>query len=223
VEGTFTPAALGGGSPSRILNGHSAVEARYNDVDPVYGETRDIRLMGFVLFLIADCVLFASFIFAYLYLRVSAPVWPPIVDGKQLPWLDTSFAAVNSVVLFGSGVTMHFALEAWKRLDKRVFNLWMGATIVLGIGFLLGQAHEYSLAIPEMTWQGSAMGASFYTLTGLHGFHVFVGVIYLITLMIQANRGVYTGSKYFGLTAGTLYWHFVDVIWVALFFLFYIW
>ena len=62
-----------------------------------------------------------------------------------------------------------------------------------------------------MTWQGSAFGASFFTLTGMHGFHVFVGVIYLSVLMIQANRGVYTGSKYFGLTAGTLYWHFVDV------------
>jgi cytochrome c oxidase subunit 3 len=66
------------------------------------------------------------------------------------------------------------------------------------------------------------MGATFFTLTGMHGFHVFVGVVYLITLLIQANQGVYTGSKYFGLTAGTLYWHFVDVIWVALFYLFYL-
>jgi cytochrome c oxidase subunit 3 len=57
----------------------------------------------------------------------------------------------------------------------------------------------------------------------MHGFHVFVGVCYLIILGVQANRGVYTGSKYFGLTAGTLYWHFVDVIWVALFSLFYLW
>jgi cytochrome c oxidase subunit 3 len=66
-------------------------------------------------------------------------------------------------------------------------------------------------------------GASFFTLTGLHGFHVFAGVVFLTVLAIQANRGVYTGSKYFGLVAGTLYWHFVDVIWVLLFFLFYLW
>jgi cytochrome c oxidase subunit III len=197
------------------------VEARYNDVDPVYFETRDMRLLGFLFFLISDCILFSSFIFAYMYLRTSAPTWPPFVDGHQLPWFDTSFAALNSVVLFGSGVTMHFALENWKHLNKQMFNAWLLATIVLGIGFLLGQAHEYRTV--AVTWSGSTMGASFFTLTGMHGFHVFVGVVYLTILAIQANRGIYTGSKYFGLTAGTLYWHFVDVIWVFLFFLFYLW
>ena len=124
-------------------------------------------------------------------------------------------------MLFGSGVTMHFALENWKNLKKGAFNMWMILTIVLGIAFLGGQAHEYLSA--QMTWQGSAFGASFFTLTGMHGFHVFVGVVYLTVLLVQANRGVYTGSKYFGLTAGTLYWHFVDVIWVLLFYLFYLW
>ncbi len=201
--------------------GHAAVSARYHDVDPVYGETRDIRLLGFVLILMSDCILFSSFIFAYVFLRLQAPAWPPFVDGHQLPWFDTNFAAVNSIVLFGSGVTMHFALENWKHLNKAKFNLWLLATIVLGIAFLGGQAHEYSSV--GISWAGSTMGASFFTLTGMHGFHVFIGVCYLIVLGIQANQGVYTGSKYFGLTAGTLYWHFVDVIWVALFFLFYLW
>lgn len=203
------------------LAGHDAVAARYRNVDPVYAETRDLRLLGFVFFLISDCVLFGAFIFAYMYLRTSAAAWPPSVDGHQLPWFDTSFAAYNSIVLFGSGVTMHFALENWKHMHRAKFNFWLVATIVLGIGFLLGQAHEYSSV--GITWAGSTMGASFFTLTGMHGFHVTVGVVYLITLLIQANRGVYTESKYFGLTAGTLYWHFVDVIWVALFFLFYLW
>jgi cytochrome c oxidase subunit III len=203
------------------LSGHEAIAARYHDVDPVYGETRDLRLLGFVFFLLSDCILFSSFIFAYVYLRISAPAWPPFLNGHQLPWFDTSFAAMNSIVLFGSGVTMHFALENWKHLNKAKFNRWLIATIVLGIGFLLGQAHEYSVV--GISWTGTTMGASFFTLTGMHGFHVFVGVCYLTLLGLQANRGVYTGSKYFGLTAGTLYWHFVDVIWVFLFFLFYIW
>jgi heme/copper-type cytochrome/quinol oxidase subunit 3 len=215
--------ALAAQAPRSYVNSHEVVSARYDDVDPVYAETRDIRLTGFVLFLISDCVLFASFIFAYLYLRNSAPTWPPVVDGHRLPWFDVAFATVNSVVLFGSGVTMHFALENWKHLNRAKFKLWLIATIVLGICFLLGQAHEYSLVLKDVTWQGSAMGASFFTLTGLHGFHVFVGVVFLTILLIQSERGVYTGSKYFGLTAGTLYWHFVDVIWVLLFYLFYIW
>jgi heme/copper-type cytochrome/quinol oxidase subunit 3 len=206
---------------SSALLEKAAVEARYHNVDELYAETRDIRLLGFVLFLLADCILFSSFIFAYLYLRTSAPTWPPVVDGHQLGRLDVAFGAMNSIVLFGSGVTMHFALENWKNLKKAAFNFWIVLTILLGIGFLLGQAHEYMTA--PITWTGSVFGASFFTLTGLHGFHVFVGVCYLIVLAIQANKGVYTGSKYFGLTAGTLYWHFVDVIWVLLFFLFYLW
>jgi cytochrome c oxidase subunit 3 len=200
---------------------HDAVMARYDAVDEVYRETRDMRLLGFVLFLVSDVVLFSAFIFAYLYLRNSVPNWPPITNtGHQLPRFDVAFAALNSCVLFGSGATMHFAMENWKHLNKPAFNLWMIATIVLGITFLGGQVYEYQHV--AITWAGSTMGASFFTLTGMHGFHVFIGIVYLITLYIQANKGVYTGSKYFGLTAGTLYWHFVDVIWVALFYLFYL-
>ena len=208
---------------SSVLNSsHTAVVVRYESVDPAYREQRDMRLLGFVLFLISDVVLFSAFIFAYLYLRNSVPDWPPITkDGHQLPRFDVAFAAINSCVLFGSGATMHAAMESWKHLNRVAFNMWMLATIVLGLLFLGGQAYEYSHA--QITWAGSTMGASFFTLTGLHGIHVFIGVVYLITLYIQANNGVYTGSKYFGLTAGTLYWHFVDVIWVALFFLFYLW
>jgi heme/copper-type cytochrome/quinol oxidase subunit 3 len=178
-------------------------------------------MFGFVLFLLADCILFSSFVFAYLYLRTSSPQWPPVVAGPQIDRLDVAFGSMNSIVLFGSGVTMHFALESWKHLKRAAFNFWIAATIVLGIGFLSGQAHEYLTA--PMNYTSSVFGASFFTLTGLHGFHVFCGVCFLTVLLIQANRGVYTGSKYFGLIAGTLYWHFVDVIWVALFFLFYLW
>jgi heme/copper-type cytochrome/quinol oxidase subunit 3 len=206
---------------SSLNSSHEAVAVRYESVDEVYRYTRDMRLLGFVLFLISDVVLFSAFIFAYLYLRNSVPNWPPITKtGQQLPRFDVAFAAINSCALFGSGATMHFAMESWKHLNKSAFNLWMIATIVLGIAFLCGQGYEYQHV--AISWSGSTMGATFFTLTGMHGFHVFIGIIYLITLFIQANSGVYTGSKYFGLTAGTLYWHFVDVIWVALFYLFYL-
>ncbi len=187
----------------------------------IYQETRDMRLLGFVLFLVSDVVLFSSFIFAYLYLRNTIDTWPPVLDGKQLPRLDVAFAAVNSVVLFGSGVTMHYALENWKHGKRSAFNIWIWATIVLGSLFLCGQAYEYAHA-QIGGWSGSIFGASFFTLTGMHGFHVLVGVVYLIVLFFQTTKGVYDETHYFGLTAGTLYWHFVDVIWVALFFLFYL-
>ena len=206
------------------LGGHAAVRARFNDVDPVYRETRELRLFGFVLFLLSDCILFGSLIFAYIYLRLSAPAWPPYLAGHQLQWFDTSFAAFNSIVLFGSGVTMHFALENWKHLNPQKFFLWLIATIVLGLAFLGGQAHEWSGVLAAgITWSNTTMGSSFYCLTGLHGLHVFIGTVFLTIVGLQARHGVYTGSKYQGLVSATLYWHFVDVIWVFLFTLFYIW
>jgi cytochrome c oxidase subunit 3 len=201
--------------------GHGDDDHGHDDI--IYRETRDMRLMGFVLFLGADVVLFSSYIFAYIYLRNSIPTWPPPgLDGHPLPRLDTAFAAFNSIVLFGSGVTMHWALEHWKHGNKARYNLFMWLTIFLGIGFLGGQAYEYAHAAIG-GWSGNTFGASFFTLTGMHGLHVAVGVGFLFALWIQTTRGVYTQQRFFGLTAGTLYWHFVDVIWVVLFFLFYLW
>jgi cytochrome c oxidase subunit 3 len=203
---------------ANLLYGH---EPQVEEVDQLYKETRDLRLQGFLLFLVSDCVLFSSFIFAYFYMRNIGQGWPP----PGIHRLDVAFAAVNSVILFGSGATMHYALENWKHGNFNRYALFMIATIILGAGFLGGQAYEYTNLIvnEHVTWWGSGIfGASFFTLTGMHGFHVSVGVIYLFILLLQSVHGVYTKEKYFGLTAGTLYWHFVDVIWVALFSIFYL-
>ena len=187
--------------------------------DPEYADLRSQRLLGFLFFLISDCVIFGNFIFSYLYLRNTSPVWPYGIGVHiERPYL--LLAAVNSVVLFGSGATMHFAMEGFRAAKRARFVTLLVATIVLGTLFLGGQAYEYTHL--HDTWSGSTFGASFFTLTGMHGFHVFIGVIFLITVLIQTLRGTYTAQRHFGLVAATLYWHFVDVIWVALFFLFYI-
>ena len=199
---------------------HGGAE-HHEGADQLYVETRALRLQGFLLFLVSDCVLFSSFIFAYLYMRNSGQGWPPAGVSR----LDVAFASLNSVILFGSGATMHYALENWKHNHFNRYAGFMIATIVLGAMFLGGQAYEYSNLIfnEHLTWWGSGIfGASFFTLTGMHGFHVSVGVLYLAILLLQSVHGIYTKDKYFGLTAGTLYWHFVDVIWVALFSIFYL-
>ncbi len=200
---------------------HGDALAHDGGPDQLYVETRELRLQGFLLFLVSDVVLFASFIFAYLYLRNTGQGWPPAGISR----LDVAFASVNSMVLFGSGCTMHYALENWKHNNFTKYAVCMVATIVLGLMFLGGQGYEYTTLMlkDHVTWSGSGIfGASFFTLTGMHGFHVAVGVIYLTTLLLQSLHGKYTKDKYFGLTAGTLYWHFVDVIWVVLFSLFYL-
>ena len=188
--------------------------------DALYQEVRDQRLLGFLFFLISDVIVFSSFIYGYIYLRSTVMTWPP-------PGIEPAalyMAGVNSIVLFGSGATMHYAMEFFKHGDRRKFVGYMIATVILGLAFLGGQAFEYfNLLHAGTTWPSSIYGASFFTLTGLHGFHVFIGVIFLITVLIQTLRGVYTETRYFGLTAAALYWHFVDVIWVALFSLLYVW
>jgi cytochrome c oxidase subunit 3 len=195
--------------------------AHDGQADQLYIETRELRLQGFLLFLVSDVVLFSSFIFAYLYLRNTGQSWPP----PGITRLDVNFAAMNSVILFGSGATMHYALENWKHGNFTKYALLMISTIVLGAMFLAGQAYEYTTLYfrEHVSWSGSGIfGASFFTLTGMHGLHVLVGVLFLTTLLLQSVHGVYTKHRFFGLTAGTLYWHFVDVIWVVLFSIFYL-
>ena len=194
------------------------VGRHHEEPDQLYVETRELRVQGFLLFMVSDLVLFSSFIFAHLYLRSSGQGWPP----AGAPKLDLALASLNSVILFGSGATMHFALENWKHRNFTKFANWILATIVLGALFLSGQIIEYAKV--GATWGGSGIfGAGFFTLTGMHGMHVFAGIIYLTVLLLQVLQGKYTFDKYTGLTLGTLYWHFVDVIWVVLFSIFYLW
>ncbi|TAM91333.1 heme-copper oxidase subunit III [bacterium] len=181
-----------------------------------YVEQRDLRFLGFLLFLFTDSIFFTAYIFAALYLRSAAPVWPPV--GVERP--DVNLGAVNAIILFGSGITAHYAMHRLKESRLAGYIWFTIATIILGSAFLGGQAYEY--AHIHATWSGSTFGAAFFTLTGLHGFHVLVGVVYLIVTLLQSLAGKYTPERHFGLTAATLYWHFVDVIWVVLFFLFYI-
>ena len=122
--------------------GHDAVAARYRDVDPVYAETRDIRLLGFVLFLLSDCVLFASFIFAYLYLRTRRRRGRRSSNGHQLVAVRHRVRGVQ--LDRAVRLRRHDALRAreLEASQPAKFNFWLIATIVLGIGFLAGQAHE---------------------------------------------------------------------------------
>src|SRR5437667_4270937 len=144
-----------------------AVATIAHQPDQLYVETRELRIQGFLLFMVSDLVLFSSFIFAYLYLRNTGQGWP--AGG---PKLDIALASLNSIALFGSGATMHFALENWKHANFMKFANWVMTTIVLGALFLTGQVLEY-MKIAAGWGTSGIFGASFYTLTGMHGLHVF--------------------------------------------------
>ncbi|WP_347330157.1 cytochrome c oxidase subunit 3 [Marinimicrobium locisalis] len=131
----------------------------------------------------------------------------------------------NTVILLLSSVTVHFAHSAIKNNARRAFNSWLGATIVLAIIFLFLQVEEYVHAYQEMglTLQSGVYGTTFFMLTGFHGMHVFLGTFMLTVMWLRSVlKGHFKPDDNFGFEAASWYWHFVDVVWVGLFFSVYI-
>jgi cytochrome c oxidase subunit 3 len=197
-------------------HGHVAEGAEHGHVRTNTGLQNGI--LGIMFFLVSEMGLFGTLIFMYLYERRSAPVWPP-VGFDHFEW---QLPTVNTVVLLSSGVTMHFAFQSLRQGKMSRMITLLIITIVLGLAFLGGQAYEYSHIQHGVALQGSVFGATFFTLTGLHGIHVSVGVILLLTLLVATLRKKIGPQKTVMANVITLYWHFVDAVWVILFALFYL-
>src|SRR5512133_716144 len=168
-------------------------------------------MFGLWVFIAAESLFFGLLIASYLYLRVRAEVWPP----PGTPDKELLVPIFNSIVLFSSGATMHGAHIAMRRGEVDIARGGILVTIILGTGFLLGQAFEYVTA--GFGLSSSVWGSSFFTLTGFHGSHVLVGLIFLAMTYVKAGRGAYTAEHHLGVEAAALYWHFVDAVWVVLF------
>ena len=174
--------------------------------------------LGVIFFLCSEAALFGALIFAYLYLRRSLPTWPP----PGIPKLEVVLPAINTVVLVTSGFFCHYAYTAIKHGRQRRFMALLVLTIVFGAAFLSGQASEYKSLWLRTTINHDIFGATFFTLTGLHGAHVSLGVLALIAVFILGLRGRWTRDHNFAVHGVTLYWHFVDAVWVVLFAIFYL-
>jgi len=127
--------------------------------------------------------------------------------------------AINTALLLTSGATITWAHWALIK-NKRSQLVWgMFATVALGVAFLVCQAMEYHHAYTEMglTLGSGAYGATFFMLTGFHGFHVTLGTIMLIVILIRCMKGHFTPEHHFGFEGVAWYWHFVDVVWLGLF------
>ncbi len=191
----------------------AAVPATQHHVAP-FGKSLD--WWGFVLFLVSEALLFLYLITAYVYLRWLSPVSPPMA----LPDRELTLPSINTAILLGSGVVAHWANTGLDRDDRRRLAGGFVATIALGLLFLAGQGYEYTHA--SFTPQNSIYGACFFTLTGLHGLHVAFGAAFLLVLLLRVRAGAFSSEHRFPVQAGTLYWHFVDAVWVALFVLLYL-
>ena len=151
-------------------------------------------------------------------LAYTGGTWPPagmeVLDPLHLP-------LYNTVILLLSGTTVTWAHHALLHNDRSGLKWGLALTIVLGILFSAVQAYEYAHA--PYSFSGSLYGATFFMATGFHGFHVFVGTIFLLVCFFRALAGDFTPKQHFGFEAAAWYWHFVDVVWLFLFFVIYVW
>jgi heme/copper-type cytochrome/quinol oxidase subunit 3 len=203
----------------------------------------DNRKIAIWTFIGSECMLFTSLISTYLVYKGRSVTGPfpheaclPPKCSTQLPGiLDIPVTSASTFVLLMSSLTMVLALAAVENRGKPGYGdgrgwwglgsskLWLLATALLGATFLGFQAYEFTSFVHEgLTIKTNLFGSSFFTLTGFHGAHVTVGVLWLLTLLaIDIRRGL-TPKDALLVDISALYWHFVDVIWIAIFTLVYL-
>ncbi|WP_174613132.1 cytochrome (ubi)quinol oxidase subunit III [Virgibacillus ihumii] len=172
------------------------------------------KFLGFWFFLGGETVLFACLFGTYIALRNSAAGGP---TENELFGLELVF--LMTILLLTSSLTSVYAIYHMKNNDFKKMQLWLGITAILGFGFLACELYEFTHYIHEygFTFRSSAFGSAFYALVGFHGGHVTFGLAWLIALMIRnAKRGLnlYNAPKFYTFS---LYWHFIDVVWVFIF------
>jgi cytochrome c oxidase subunit 3 len=174
----------------------------------------DRQTLGILLFIVSEVMLFGAFFASYFFLRVvvSPPQWPP--PPFELP---VAVAGMNTAILFSSSFTVHYALESIRRNNRNGMILGLAATWLLGATFLFIQLNEYVHL--GFSARDGAFGSIFYGLTGLHGAHVFVGLVLLTFANIRAWRGHFgpEPKDHLGVEIPGIYWHFVDVMWLIVF------
>ena len=184
------------------------------------------------LFLASDCMFFGALIGTYMIYRgraedVGTVIPPQGVAVSPGPFpdqiLDIPYTSVSAFVLLMSSLTMVLALAAIQRGDVRGLRIWLVGTAVLGAIFLGGQFYEFTSFFDEgLSLQRNMYGASFFTLTGFHGAHVTVGVIWLLSIVWVSLRGGISQKDSLSVEIAGLYWHFVDIVWIVIFTLVYL-
>lgn len=173
----------------------------------------DNRKLAIWTFIGSECLFFASLISTYLVYRGKSLVGPFPKDIFEIP-----LVTFGTALLLFSSLFVVLALNAAEQGNRSKTILWLGLTITCGLFFIGMQVYEFSHFFHKgLTMQGNLFGASFYTLTGFHGTHVTIGVVWLLTVFIELLRGKLPPAKALNLELAALYWHFVDVVWIVIF------
>jgi cytochrome c oxidase subunit 3 len=198
------------------VNVHGAHAHEHHGPPPANSSSRvEPQLLGMLLFIISEIMVFGAFFTAYFFIRVVAGEdWFP-VDGLALP---KGVAGVNTAILVSSSLTMHWAVESARRNNRTALKMSLLLTLLLGTTFLFVQVNEYiNLTHEGLKPSTMAQASVFYGLTGLHGAHVFIGLTLLLFATIRAFRGHFTPEEHRGVEVPGIYWHFVDVMWVLVY------
>src|SRR5262249_718411 len=171
-------------------------------------------------FLASEVMFFGSLFATYFYLFGSHLQWPPPPPSSTAEFYVNWYPipVVNTVVLFSSAFTCHFAADGLAHGNRRRFFILWIATILLGVAFEIGQLYEFISAFGRgMTLSYNSFSSAFFIMTGFHGAHVLGGLILLCLILYRAYRGQFSPQHHVGVAAVTLYWPFVDGVWFFLF------
>ena len=186
---------------------------------------------GMILFIASEVMFFVAWFWAFFDASIAPGAaieparaaftgghWPPTGIEVFDPW---HLPLLNTLILLTSGTTVTWAHHALIHGDRKGLISGLTLTVILGLIFTSVQAYEYANA--PFSFAGNIYGATFFMATGFHGFHVIVGTIFLFVCLVRAYRNDFTPKQHFGFEAAAWYWHFVDVVWLFLFFCIYVW
>jgi heme/copper-type cytochrome/quinol oxidase subunit 3 len=174
--------------------------------------------VGFWTFIGSECLFFGTLISTYMVYKGQSVTGPYSQEIFDIP-----LTTVSTFVLLMSSLAMVLALDGVQRANKKLAVIWLGMVILMGSIFLGFQVYEFNHFVHEgLTIQQNLLGSSFFVLTGFHGAHVTVGVIWMTTLLVMALRDKLPPSKALNVEIAGLYWHFVDIVWIVIFVLIYL-
>ncbi len=190
----------------------TAHDDHHHGPPPAHRSSRvEPQLLGMLLFIISEIMVFGAFFTAYFFIRVAqGDPWP--AHGTTLP---VAVAGVNTAILMSSSFTLHWAEAAIKKGNRFGLKAGILTTFLLGCAFLFIQINEY--ANIGFAPQDHAQATIFYSLTGLHGAHVLIGLVLLSIVTIRAFRGHYSPEQHRGVEVPGIYWHFVDIMWIVVY------
>jgi cytochrome c oxidase subunit 3 len=196
-----------------IAHGHAHDDHEHHGPPPANRSSRvEPQLLGMLLFIISEIMVFGAFFTAYFFIRVvNGDQWFP-VRGHDLP---VAVAFVNTCILVSSSFTLHWAEHGVKTGNRFALKAGILSTFLLGLTFLFIQVNEYIHI--GFAPHDFAQASVFYGLTGLHGAHVFVGLTLLLMVVVRSWRGHYSPDEHRGVEVPGIYWHFVDVMWIVVF------